>query len=213
MNPFLLLLLAYLLGSIPTSYWVGTVFYGTDLREEGSHNLGATNSFRVLGWKAAVPVILVDVGKGFVPVWAFPMLDVPGVAWSWALAYGAAAILGHAFSVWVRFQGGKGVATGAGVFLGLAPWALLAAFVTWLVVVLATRIVSLASLAAALVAPVAVWLTPHPGGAELPLFAVALAAFVVWAHRSNIGRLLRGEEGRISSPVRRRDENRGGGVT
>lgn len=210
MNPFLLLVLAYLLGSIPTSFWVGKLFYGVDLREKGSGNLGATNSFRILGWKAALPVVLVDVGKGFVPTWAFPALDVPEAAWSWAMAYGAATILGHVFSVWVGFRGGKGVATSGGVFLGLAPWAVLAAFAAWLVVVLSTRIASLASLAAAVVAPVAVALTPHPGGARLTLFTTALAAFVVWAHRSNIRRLLRGEEKRVSPPARRPSEEEGG---
>lgn len=199
MNPFLLLVLSYLVGAIPTSYWVGRTFYGVDLRREGSGNLGATNAFRVLGWKAALPVVLVDVGKGFAPAWAFPRMDVPEAAWSWALAYGGAAILGHVFSVWVRFRGGKGVATSAGVFLAVAPWAVLAAFLTWLVVMATTRIVSLASIVAALVAPVAVWLLgPGPGGDVILGFTVALAAFVVWAHRSNIGRLVRGQEKRIS---------------
>lgn len=200
MNPLLLVLLAYLLGSVPTSHWVGRGVFGVDLRKRGSGNLGATNTFRVLGWKAAVVVVTVDVAKGFVPAWAFPLLDAPETAWSWAMAYGAAAVLGHVFSVFNGFRGGKGVATSGGVFLGLAPWAVLAAFVAWLGVVLVSRIVSLASIAAAVTAPVAVWFTPHRGTSELPLFTLALAAFIVWAHRSNIGRLLRGEEGRIAPP-------------
>ena len=81
----------YLLGSIPTSFWLGRALYGVDLRREGSGNLGATNTFRVLGWKAALPVVLVDVGKGWLPVWLLPSLDVAGASWAWALAYGAAA--------------------------------------------------------------------------------------------------------------------------
>ena len=195
MNPLLLLVVAYLLGAIPTSFWVARAVYGIDLRHEGSGNLGATNTFRVLGWKAALPVMLVDVAKGWLPAWLFPALD--GARWEWALAYGAAAILGHVFSVWVRFRGGKGVATSAGVFLALAPWAVLAGFAVWLAVVLTTRIVSLGSILAALTVPVAVLLTPHQGGDALLAFTVALALFVLWAHRANVVRLLRGQEHRF----------------
>lgn len=201
MNPFLLLVLAYLLGAIPTSYWVGRVFHGVDLREVGSGNLGATNAFRILGWKAALPVVLVDIGKGWLPVWLFPAVDVPEATWAWALAYGGAAISGHIFSVWVRFRGGKGVATSAGVFLALAPVAVLGAMVVFVATVARTRLMSLASLLAAVVLPPAVWLSPIrlPEEARPGLFGftTALALFVIWAHRSNIGRLARGEERRI----------------
>lgn len=194
-TPLGLVLLAYLMGSIPTSYWVGKAVYGIDLRTKGSGNLGATNAFRIMGWKAALPVIVVDVAKGFVPAWLFPRLHPDGAAW--ALAYGAAAILGHVFSVWVKFKGGKGVATSAGVFLGLAPWAVLAGFVVWATAVFTTRIVSLGSVLAALTIPVAVWLLPNTGGAPLLWFTVGMAVFVTWAHRANIARLLRGEEHRF----------------
>lgn len=187
--------MAYLLGAVPTSFWVGRAVYGVDLRREGSGNLGATNTLRVLGWRAALPVIVVDVAKGWLPVWLFPRLD--GVPWGWALAYGAAAILGHVFSAWVRFRGGKGVATSAGVFLALAPLAVLAGFVVWLATVLATRIVSLGSILAALTVPVAVLFTPHQGGDALVAFTVALALFVLWAHRANVVRLARGQEHRF----------------
>lgn len=201
MNPFLLLVLAYLLGATPTSHWVGRALHGVDLREVGSGNLGATNTFRILGWKAALPVVLIDIGKGWLPVWLFPAIDVPAATWGWALAYGGAAIVGHIFSVWVRFRGGKGVATSAGVFLALAPWAVLVAMVVFAVAVAATRLVSLGSLLAAVVLPPAVWLSPIrlPAEARPALFGftTALALFVIWAHRSNIGRLARGEERRI----------------
>lgn len=197
MNPFLLLILAYLLGATPTSFWVGSALYGVDLREKGSGNLGATNTLRVLGWKAALPVMAVDVAKGWLPVWLFPRIDVPEAAWAWTLAYATAAILGHVFSLWVRFRGGKGVATSAGVFLALAPWALLVGMGVWLGVVLTTRIVSLGSILAALSIPLVVYLTPHEGGDALFGFTVALAVFVIWAHRSNIRRLFRGEEHRF----------------
>lgn len=116
---------------------------------------------------------------------------------TWAILFGALAIAGHVFSFWVGFRGGKGVATSAGVFLGLAPWAVLAAFGVWALVLALTRYVSLASILAALVLPVFVVVLPHRGGAFIPFFTVALAAFVIWAHRANIRRLLRGEESRM----------------
>ncbi len=192
---YLFLALSYLLGATPTSYWVGKGFRGIDLRQHGSGNLGATNAFRILGWRWAVPVILVDVAKGFVPVWLFP--DLCGASFAWTLAFGAAAIFGHMFSLWVGFRGGKGVGTSAGVFLALAPWAVLGTFAVWLVVVFATRYVSVASLAAAVTLPLFVLLTPHAGGRALLWFTVGLALVVVWAHRSNIGRLLHGRENRF----------------
>jgi glycerol-3-phosphate acyltransferase PlsY len=189
------LALSYLLGATPTSYWVGRAFHGIDLREHGSGNLGATNALRVLGWTSAVPVIVVDVGKGFVPVWFFPELASASVGWS--LAFGAAAIVGHMFSLWVGFRGGKGVATSAGVFLALAPWAVLGGFVVWLALALTTRYVSVASIGAALALPILVIFLPTRVGPGLLGFSVALAAFVIWAHRSNLRRLARGEENRF----------------
>lgn len=197
MSPAVLALLAYGIGATPTSYWVGSI-RGIDLRAEGSKNLGATNTFRVLGWKAALPVVFFDVGKGWFVVWALPLYQNGG-AWEWTLAYAAAAILGHVFSFWVKFKGGKGVATSAGAFLALAPWAVLFAFVVWLAVAFTTRYVSLASMIALAVAPIAVYLTPHQGGDTVLWFTVVLAAFVVWTHRSNLGRLLRGEENRFGA--------------
>lgn len=202
MNPILLTLLAYLLGSVPTSHMVSRWGYGVDLTRKGSGNLGATNVFRVLGWKAALPVVLVDVGKGFLPAWTFPVLDGSD-AWAWALAYGAAAIVGHVFPIWLRFRGGKGVATGAGVLVAVAPVATLAGVGAWLVLLLATRIVSVASMSAAIIAAVVVWIRPVPEGAEaLRIFAVLLAAFVVWSHRANLLRLVRGEENRFGDRSR-----------
>lgn len=205
--PLLLVGAAYLVGATPTSYWVGKGFHGVDLRTQGSGNLGATNVFRVLGWRWALPVMLVDVFKGWAPAALFPFLlgaqrvaEVGGAGadpWLWAPAFGAAAIVGHVFSFWVGFRGGKGVATSAGVFLALAPWALLVAFLAWVLAVGVTRIVSVGSVLAAVVLPPAVFLLPHHGGAVVPLFTVALALFVIWAHRANLGRLRRGEERRL----------------
>lgn len=204
MNPYVLVLLSYAVGATPTSYWLARGVYGVDLRQEGSGNLGATNMFRVLGWKAAAPVMLVDVAKGWLPTFYFPLVDGQA-AWGWALAYGAAAIVGHVFSFWVGFRGGKGVATSAGVFLALAPRAVLAAVVVWLVLLATVRIVSVASLAAAVTIPVWLALVPHPGGPPFLGFTALMALFVIWAHRSNIRRLIRREEPRIRfSPSARR---------
>ncbi|MEX0979550.1 MAG: glycerol-3-phosphate 1-O-acyltransferase PlsY [Gemmatimonadota bacterium] len=194
--PLALLGLAYLLGSIPTSYWVGKGVYGIDLRERGSGNLGATNALRVLGPRAAVPVMFVDIAKGWLPVWLFPRLDGEG-AWAWALAYGAAALLGHVFSIWVRFRGGKGIATSTGIFIALAPAAVVAAFVAWGLVLWITRMVSLASVVAAVVLPVVVFWTARGENLVLPAFTAALSLFVIWAHRENLRRILAGTESRI----------------
>jgi glycerol-3-phosphate acyltransferase PlsY len=192
---YVLVVLSYLAGSIPSSYVIGKVFHGIDLRQHGSGNLGATNAFRVMGWKAAVPVVFADVGKGALPVILFPRLAPD--AFGWTLAYGAGAILGHMFSVWVGFRGGKGIATSAGVFLGLAPWAVLGGLVVWLAVTFPSGYVSVGSIASAVVLPALVAFTPHQGGAGLVWFSVGLGAVVIWAHRKNIRRLARGEEHRF----------------
>jgi acyl phosphate:glycerol-3-phosphate acyltransferase len=192
--PAALVLAAYLIGAFPTSYVVARVAKGIDLREHGSGNLGATNAFRVLGWRAATPIFAVDILKGFIPAFFFPQID-GNVGVLWPLLYGTAAIIGHVFSVYVKFKGGKGVATGAGVFMALAPLAVLGGLAVWLALVLLTGYVSLASIAAAATLPVLVALT----GGSMPVFVMALllAAFVIYAHRANISRLKRGEEHRF----------------
>ncbi|HEY8485014.1 MAG TPA: glycerol-3-phosphate 1-O-acyltransferase PlsY [Longimicrobiales bacterium] len=194
MKPWVFLAAAYVLGSFPTSLVVGKLARGIDLRQHGSGNLGATNALRVLGWRLALPVLVVDVWKGWFPTYCFPRWD-GGAGWEWALAYGAAAIAGHVFSVFVRFRGGKGVATSAGVFLALAPAATLAGLVAWGVVVALTRMVSAASLVAAFVLPVAVYVFQGPGA--VLWLSVGVSLFVVYAHRANIRRLLAGEEHRF----------------
>jgi glycerol-3-phosphate acyltransferase PlsY len=195
----LLLVASYLLGATPTSYIVGRM-RGIDLRAHGSGNLGATNAFRVLGWRAAMPIFIVDIAKGFVPAFVFPQIDGSDSI-AWALAYGAAAVIGHAFSIYVGFRGGKGVATGSGVFLALSPVAVLGGLAIWAVLVVATGYVSLASIAAAAALPILVALT----GASAPVLALslALATFVIYAHRANIARLLRGEEHRFRRGARK----------
>lgn len=196
MIPILLILAAYLLGAIPTSFWIGRWIYGVDLRNEGSGNLGATNAFRILGWRAALPVVIMDVAKGWLPVWLFPHLHGDAGA-QWIMAYAAAVIVGHVFSFWVGFRGGKGVATSGGVFLQLSPWSVLVGFLVWAVFTAATRYVSVGSIGAALALPIAVYLVPHEGGTGTVYLTAVMAVFVIWAHRSNVSRLLRGQENRF----------------
>lgn len=198
----------YLGGAIPFSYIAGRLVGGIDLREHGSGNLGASNTFRFLGPRIAGLVLLLDVAKGFLPVYFAP-------AWGGELFSSGAlmvlagfmAVMGHMFSVFVRFRGGKGIATTAGVFLALAPLALLAAFVVWGIVFATTRIVSVASLAGALALPLGVYAWSRLGTAsyDAPVLVLsgAIAGVVVVKHRSNIRRLLAGEE-----PALRRHKER-----
>jgi acyl phosphate:glycerol-3-phosphate acyltransferase len=200
-TPALWLVASYLLGAISFSYLAGRIVKGIDLREHGSGNLGATNAFRVLGTRVAAPVMALDMLKGFVPVWYFPRWD-GSPEWRWALAYGVAAIVGHVFSVYMRFRGGKGVATGAGVFLALAPVAVLAGLAVFILLVFATGMVSLGSLLAAFT--VAIVLPFTESRPEVLALGWLVALFIVYAHRSNITRILRGEESRFG--------RRGGGT-
>lgn len=187
---------AYLVGAIPTSYLAARLGGGLDLREHGSKNVGATNLYRVLGLRFALPVGLVDMGKGLVPT-----LLAPGdPAWL-PLAVGSTAVVGHVFPVFLGFRGGKGVATAAGVVLALAPIALAISAAVWLVVVLATKFVSLGSLLGAASFPLAVALL-NPGDPYLVTGGIVLALFIVWTHRSNIRRLLQGTENRVGRPRR-----------
>ena len=192
---WVLLALSYLIGATPTSYWVGRAVHSLDLRAHGSGNLGATNALRVLGWKSAVPVVVVDIAKGWAPAALFPV--VAGVTFPWSFAFGVAAILGHMCSPWVGFKGGKGMATGAGVFLALAPMAVGMGFLIWLVITWVTGYVSLASISVAAALPPLIAFTPHEGGVTLVWLTTVLAVVIVWKHRSNIGRLMRGEENRF----------------
>jgi glycerol-3-phosphate acyltransferase PlsY len=189
------LLASYLLGAIPTSYLAARLFRGIDLREHGSRNLGATNLYRVLGWRYAIPVGLFDAAKGLIPVLVFG----PQVSQSelFALVCGVTAVVGHVFSIFVRFKGGKGVATAAGVMLGVAPVALAVAAGVWVALVALTGYVSLGSIVAAAVFPLAVLLLDPPNQPVMLWLDVAVAAAIIWFHRGNIQRLLNGTENRF----------------
>jgi len=185
---------SYLLGAIPTSYLAARLFRGIDLRTVGSGNLGATNVYRTLGARFAIPVGMFDMAKGAIPV----MVLAPLASSSryFAMLCGIVAVVGHVFSVFVRFRGGKGVATASGVMLGLTPWAVLVSLVIWLLVVRVSGYVSLGSMIAALALPVAAWLL-HPGQRGLIWIQVLVALAIVWLHRANIQRLLAGTEHRF----------------
>jgi glycerol-3-phosphate acyltransferase PlsY len=189
------LIASYLVGAVPTSYLAGRVFRGIDLREHGSRNLGATNLYRVLGWRFAIPVGLFDVAKGLVPV----LLFAPRVSSSqlFALVCGLTAVLGHVFSIFVGFKGGKGVATAAGVMLGLFPVSLGVAVLVWITLVYLTGYVSVGSILGAAVLPLAVHLLEPPDQPVVLWLVVGAAGAIVWFHRGNIQRLLRGTENRF----------------
>jgi glycerol-3-phosphate acyltransferase PlsY len=197
MEPIVAVALSYLSGSIPFAAIAGKL-RGVDLRKHGSGNLGATNVFRVLGWKIGVLVFLADALKGGLPVYYLPPRIVsPHDPIVWAIACGIAAIVGHVRPIFLKLhRGGKGVATAAGVFFALAPMPMAVTFAIFVVVVFATGYVSLGSMLSALVLPAILLVTLGP---RSPLFVVSttIALFVFWTHRANIGRLRRGEEHRF----------------
>jgi len=196
-QPALALALAYTSGSIPFAHLAGMA-KSVDLRKQGSGNLGATNVFRVLGWKIGIAVFLADAAKGAIPVLLLPpRIESPHDPVMWAILVGVAAIMGHVRPVFLKFgKGGKGVATAAGVFFALAPIPMAVTFAVFLAVVLASGYVSLGSLTSAVVLPTLLAITL---GVNSPLFLVSalVALFVFWTHRANIGRLRRGEENRF----------------
>ncbi|MER3428778.1 MAG: acyl-phosphate glycerol 3-phosphate acyltransferase [Pyrinomonas sp.] len=200
MKPLLLMLVAYWLGSIPFGYLIVKLVRGDDVRRTGSGGTGATNVTRRAGKLAGLITLFLDAAKGAAAVLLARRL---GGADAWVAVAGVTAIFGHIFPVWLGFRGGKGVATGLGVFVALTPVAVLLLAPIFLAVVLTTRYVSLGSITSAAALPFVVWwLKPNDG----PLIACALAssALVIWAHRSNIGRLIAGTESRFGARETRR---------
>jgi|SRR5215213_4040330 len=192
MTRIIIPIVAYLLGSIPFGYLIVRGRGGGDIRQTGSGGTGATNVSRRAGKAAGVLTLLLDATKGCVAV-----LIAKGVGGDdWVIAVAAiAALVGHIFPVWLRFRGGKGVATGVGIFLVLAPIALLCAGVVFVAIVVLTRYVSLGSVAAAILIPVLVWV--QSDSQPLLIAAIIGAALIVFAHRGNIQRLASGTESRI----------------
>jgi acyl phosphate:glycerol-3-phosphate acyltransferase len=213
----IILLLSYLVGSIPASVWIGRYFYGVDVRQHGSGNAGATNAFRVLGWKAGVLSTLVDVGKGLLAagVIATIRLDALPALPFWEemtvlrLLAGISAVAGHMYPVWAGFRGGKGVNTSAGVLFALTPVTMLITLGVFALMLFSFRYVSLASMTAAIVFPATVALRKYVFGiqsldASLLILSLVMALSIVYAHRANIKRMLQGQESRIGSVFRSR---------
>lgn len=196
------LLLAYFLGSIPTAVWLGKIFYDTDVREYGSGNAGATNTFRVLGKKAGIPVLLIDALKGFAAVKLVvffaeePITDAAFV--NYQLALGIAAVIGHIFPVFAGFRGGKGIATLLGLMLAVHHQGALIALGIFIVVFAITRFVSLGSMTAALSFPFIIVLIYQTTVPSLIVFSMFVAILVLITHQKNIERLFRREENRAN---------------
>ena len=198
-------LIGYLFGSLPTGHLVGR-FLGVDITKHGSGNIGATNVLRVLGRRWGYLVFFIDALKGFLAVRAaFYLVQIAKIGVEHIELVGILAaimcILGHTFPIWLRFKGGKGVATSAGALLGLMPAAIVAIFFVWLIIFQLTRYVSLASVGAAVALPVVVGILimrKSVTDAALLYFSVIIAGVVIWRHRSNLKRLVNGTERRFS---------------
>ncbi len=194
-------LAAYLLGSVPTGYLFGRA-RGLDIRTVGSGNLGATNVLRVLGIWAGLLVLLADVAKGFLAVFLLPRLTPYPASDFLRVACGLAAVLGHTYSAFLGFKGGKGVATTFGVLLVLAPISTVLVFLALAAVVAATRYVSAGSLTAAVLFPLFVWLIGESGQSDSILVLVLfLSLFMIYFHRANLRRLFEGRENRLGQSV------------
>lgn len=191
MNILLALLLAYLLGAIPFGYLLVRLTTGGDVRAAGSGNIGATNVLRTTGRGAGVLTLLLDIGKGFAAVWLASRLTGGSALWMSCAAL--AVMAGHTYPVFLGFKGGKAVASWVGAFLCLAPAALAATLVVFVVTVAVSKYVSLGSVLAAGLLPLAIWLISHP---PLPVVAAALVAgaFIIWRHKPNLERIRAGEE-------------------
>lgn len=194
-NGLVALALAYLVGAIPFGYLLVKWTKGTDVRSSGSGNIGATNVLRTAGRAAGAATLLLDGGKGYLAVWLVARLSGGSAAWTAAAAL--AVMAGHAYPVFLRFRGGKAVASCVGAFLYLEPLPLAAVLVVWIVIVAVTRYVSLGSVVAAATLPLAVWLIAHPPAAVTGA-AAAAGAFIVWRHQSNLRRLREGSEHKLN---------------
>lgn len=196
-------LAAYLLGSIPTGFLVAKA-RGLDIRTVGSGNIGATNVFRFLGKPAGILVLFADAFKGWLAVvvirrLATILFNLPGdqMTQEWlAICAGVCAVLGHNFTCWLHFKGGKGIATSAGVLTALVPWSLIIILSVWLVIFVLTRYVSLASICASFTLPFAAWFTKE--SVTMIAITAALAVLAIYKHKGNIKRLLNGTESRLA---------------
>jgi acyl phosphate:glycerol-3-phosphate acyltransferase len=201
LNTSLTVILAYLLGSIPSAVWIGKLFHNIDVREHGSGNAGTTNTIRVLGWATGIPVLLIDLVKG----WLAAMLPVffhladhgSALLVNLQIIVGIIAIFGHIFPLFAGFRGGKGVATVFGVFLALQPLLTICCMGVFLVVLLLSGIVSVSSMVAGIAFPVLLFLFFDTPSVLFKLFSIIISIALVVTHRKNIGRIWRGEESKL----------------
>jgi len=195
-NPVFYVLIAFFLGSLPFGHWLALA-RGVDLREQGSGNTGATNVGRVLGKKWGIFVFVLDLGKGWIAVALAK--SVGNLPESWSVTVGVFAVLGHVFSPWLGFRGGKGVATSAGILIGLAPWVALGVALVWFLAFQMSRTVSVASLCAATAFPLFVfWLMPEQK--VFQWISIGMTVLVWFRHRDNLKRLFQGKENRFVKP-------------
>ena len=192
MTFFCLIILSYFFGAIPSGVWIGKAFKSIDVRDYGSKNSGATNSYRVLGAKLGVVVLIMDVLKGFIPLYIASKFNLK---YNDLVILGLVAILAHTFSCFISFKGGKGVATSLGVFLFLAPVITLILLVIFILVVYFTKYISLGSITAAFLLPIFTFFTHRD--TYLFTLSVVIAIFVIYRHKTNISRLLSGTENKF----------------
>ncbi|MCB0263022.1 MAG: glycerol-3-phosphate 1-O-acyltransferase PlsY [Calditrichaeota bacterium] len=205
LNMLLMIAISYLMGSIPTSIIAGKLLKGIDIRKEGSGNAGATNVFRVLGWKAGLVVLLIDMLKGWIPTVYVSQLGMDsGLGWhaiNYQIIAGISAMFGHIWTIFASFKGGKGVGTGAGMIIGLAPVPVLVCIIVFIVTVWLTRFVSLGSILASITFMAVVFVQKfalnQPVPIELLVFSVFIPVLIIFTHRANVQRLLKGEENKI----------------
>ena len=206
----LLILIAYVLGSIPNALWVGKTFKNIDVREHGSKNTGSTNAARVLGAKLGIFTLILDILKGALPTYLGIVLGanlltrITGIDKLDIIVIGMAAILGHTFSLFLKFKGGKAVATTLGVFLVLVPYAILILLVVFFVIFGLTRYVSLASIISAVVLPIAVYFTTRH--IPLTVLGIIIGLLVIIRHKENIKRLINGTESKLSFSKDKKDK-------
>lgn len=205
-----LLILAYLLGALPFSIIAGKVLKGIDIREYGSGNAGATNTFRVLGKKAGIPVLLLDVLKGYaaVSLACYSAYNPETEMYiNLSLAFGVAAVLGHVFPVYVGFRGGKGVATLLGMMIGVFPQAALLSIAVFVVTLIFSRYVSLSSIFAGIVFPIGVYFLSKVLVSTMVVFSVFVPVLLIATHQRNIERIIRGEESKVKIKLRKKIED------
>ncbi|MCF8342319.1 MAG: glycerol-3-phosphate 1-O-acyltransferase PlsY [Chitinophagaceae bacterium] len=201
MNEVILLILSYLIGSIPTSVWVSKKIHNIDIRDYGSGNAGATNTFRVLGSKWGSFVMFVDMLKGLIAVQLAYLLPIYGLddfqRTNFQIGLGLVAVIGHIFPIWAEFRGGKGVATLLGLIIGISPLTALGCVGVFLIVLYLTRFVSLSSILASLAFPVFILVIFNVDNNNYRIFAIAVSLLVILSHQKNISRLIKGCESKV----------------